>query len=281
VSGLPGDQAAAESVLERRYRRLLAWYPASYRAANQEEMLAVALARAQLGQRWPGLGESASLVRGGLRARAHALMRVQRTDPWGDVLALAGLAGAVLLATVYAEAAVGVPASRLADQPERPAVSLIALAAGWCLVAGAVMARWRRAAAAGAVLGAVAETAHLALQSQFVPAPFAAWWQLAVAAATALAAISLPARPRAELPVLRWPVLAVIVLTAVALVLFPLLQAATTVVGFYPGGAGVRTMLNPLGVAEELVQGFLVILLGVTLLAAVARPLWVLRRRAG
>lgn len=74
--------------------------------------------------------------------------------------------------------------------------------------------------------------------------------------------------------------LAVIVLTAVALVLFPLLQAATTVVGLYPGGAGVRTMFNPLGVAEELVQGSLVILLVVTLLTAVARPLWVLRRRA-
>jgi hypothetical protein len=116
-----------------------------------------------------------------------------------------------------------------------------------------------------------------------------AGWQLAVAAATALAAISPPARPRAELPVLRWPVLAVIVLMALALVLFPLLQAATTVVGFYPDGASVfypdgasvRTMFNPLGVAEELAQGSLVILLVVTLLTAVARPLWILRRRAG
>ncbi len=71
------------------------------------------------------------------------------------------------------------------------------------------------------------------------------------------------------------------VLAGLAGLLFPLLQAVTTVVGFYPGGAGVRTMFNPLGVAEELVQGCLVILLVVTLLAAVARPLWVLRRRAG
>jgi hypothetical protein len=51
-----------EAALERRYRRLLSWYPPAYRAANAEEMLGVALAGAAPGRRWPSLGESASLV---------------------------------------------------------------------------------------------------------------------------------------------------------------------------------------------------------------------------
>jgi hypothetical protein len=37
------DQPEPEVLLERRYRRLLAWYPAVYRAANAEEMIGVAL----------------------------------------------------------------------------------------------------------------------------------------------------------------------------------------------------------------------------------------------
>jgi hypothetical protein len=56
---------APEALLERRYRLLLTWYPADYRAANIEEMLGVALARATVGQRWPGAGEAANLVLSG------------------------------------------------------------------------------------------------------------------------------------------------------------------------------------------------------------------------
>ena len=49
-----GRRPAAE-VLERRYRRLLATYPADYRAANADDMLGVALARSAAGRRWPEL----------------------------------------------------------------------------------------------------------------------------------------------------------------------------------------------------------------------------------
>ena len=37
-------------MLERRSRRLLAWYPAVYRAANDEEMIGVALAHTSMRQ---------------------------------------------------------------------------------------------------------------------------------------------------------------------------------------------------------------------------------------
>jgi hypothetical protein len=55
--------------LERSYRRLLAWYPRAFRREKGQEILAVLLAGARDGQRRPGLGESADLIRGGLWMR--------------------------------------------------------------------------------------------------------------------------------------------------------------------------------------------------------------------
>jgi hypothetical protein len=59
------DQAS----LERRYRRLLGWYPRAYRQENGPEILAVLMACAPDGQRRPGLAESADLIRSGLWMR--------------------------------------------------------------------------------------------------------------------------------------------------------------------------------------------------------------------
>jgi len=55
--------------LERRYRRLLAWYPKAFRRENEEEILAVLLAVAQDGQRRPGWSASMDLLGSALRAR--------------------------------------------------------------------------------------------------------------------------------------------------------------------------------------------------------------------
>jgi hypothetical protein len=55
--------------LERRYRRLLAWYPPEFRRENGQEILAVLMAGARDGQRRPGLAESADLIRGGVWMR--------------------------------------------------------------------------------------------------------------------------------------------------------------------------------------------------------------------
>jgi hypothetical protein len=49
--------------LERRYRRLLACYPASFRREHGQEMLSVLMAGAAEGQRWPRLAEFANIVR--------------------------------------------------------------------------------------------------------------------------------------------------------------------------------------------------------------------------
>jgi hypothetical protein len=58
-----------QAKLERRYRRLLAWYPRSFRRENGEEILAVLMACAADGQRRPGLAERADLMRSGLWMR--------------------------------------------------------------------------------------------------------------------------------------------------------------------------------------------------------------------
>jgi len=55
--------------LEQGYRRLIACYPRSFRAENEEEIIAVLLATAADGQRRPSLAESADLVKGALRMR--------------------------------------------------------------------------------------------------------------------------------------------------------------------------------------------------------------------
>jgi hypothetical protein len=55
--------------LERRYRRLLAFYPRRYRRRHEQEILAVLLEGASPGQRRPSLAEAASLVRSGVTMR--------------------------------------------------------------------------------------------------------------------------------------------------------------------------------------------------------------------
>ena len=58
-----------QQILERRYRRLLACYPRSFRRENEEEILGVLLSTAADGQRRVGLTEAADLIRGAVRAR--------------------------------------------------------------------------------------------------------------------------------------------------------------------------------------------------------------------
>jgi hypothetical protein len=48
--------------LERRYRRLLAFYPNAFRREHEQEMLAVLIAGAAEGQRRPSLDEAIDLV---------------------------------------------------------------------------------------------------------------------------------------------------------------------------------------------------------------------------
>src|SRR5258706_8314392 len=55
--------------LERRYRRLLAWYPADHRRVHAEEMVGVLLAAAPQDRRRPSIADALDLIKGGLQTR--------------------------------------------------------------------------------------------------------------------------------------------------------------------------------------------------------------------
>jgi hypothetical protein len=76
--------------LERRYLRLLAWYPQPFRRDHADEMLAVLMAGAPQGRRRPGLRDAADVLASALRMRLSARRRAERRENqrWTDGLAL-------------------------------------------------------------------------------------------------------------------------------------------------------------------------------------------------
>jgi hypothetical protein len=64
--------------LERRYRRLLRWFPARYRREHEQEILSVLMAGAAEGQRRPGLADSADLVLSAIFMRWREVTRQPR-----------------------------------------------------------------------------------------------------------------------------------------------------------------------------------------------------------
>ena len=90
------------AALERRYRRLLAWYPAAHRRVHGEEMIGVLLACAGSDRRRPGLADTVDIALGGLRIRLKP-QRYDGVDPgWRDTLAVASVAIPAMLGIVYA-----------------------------------------------------------------------------------------------------------------------------------------------------------------------------------
>jgi hypothetical protein len=62
-------RAAPDAILERRYRRLLGCFPRFFRSDSEDELLAVLLACARPGQRWPAPAECADLIGSAIRMR--------------------------------------------------------------------------------------------------------------------------------------------------------------------------------------------------------------------
>jgi len=77
--------------LEEGYRRLLRWYPPSYRGRHEEEILGVLMAAAQPGQRRPSARESLDLVWSALKIRMRMTLRGADSQPWAAALALTGV----------------------------------------------------------------------------------------------------------------------------------------------------------------------------------------------
>ena len=92
--------------LERSYRRILAWYPRSFRAGSEDEILAVLLATAEDGQTRVGLAEAWDLVRGAVRMRLWPAAPRPRSVRVAVKLMLAG-AAAELAALITVVVTVG------------------------------------------------------------------------------------------------------------------------------------------------------------------------------
>ena len=98
-----GHAQTGAARLERGYRRVLAWYPRSFRADSEEEILAVLLATAAEGQVRVGLAEAWDLMRGAVRMRLWPAMPRPRAVRAAVKLMLVGAAAEVAaLITVIA-----------------------------------------------------------------------------------------------------------------------------------------------------------------------------------
>jgi len=99
------DQSAGSAAaIERRYRRLLVWYPPAHRSVYGDEMLGVLMAAAAArGASRPGPAETLNLVVAGLAARVRAIGT--GSDPaWRYALTLYSLAAPVLLTVAVYQA---------------------------------------------------------------------------------------------------------------------------------------------------------------------------------
>jgi hypothetical protein len=88
--------------LERRYRRLLVWFPAEHRREYAEEMIGVLLASAPEGRRRPRLADAFDLITGGLRARLRRRGAGLSDARWPDPLAVCSVALPVMLLAALA-----------------------------------------------------------------------------------------------------------------------------------------------------------------------------------
>ena len=112
------DQVRAAARLERGYRRILACYPRSFRAASADEVLAVLLDTAAEGQARVGLAEAWDLVRGGIRMRVWPAAPRPRTVRAAVTLMVAG-AAAELAAMITVAVTAGAVRAAVAAQHQR------------------------------------------------------------------------------------------------------------------------------------------------------------------
>jgi hypothetical protein len=200
--------------LERRYRRLLFFYPAVYRCAHEEEMLAVLMTAAPGGRRRPGIAEAADLIWGALRVRCQP-SRNSAEPAWRDALAVLSVIVPVLVLAVsvvqlFTPGALtyGFPLSAL-QQPAL-AVTVVAL----------VLLRLRRAAALAAGVMFL-WVALLSGGSTYIYATAEAY--LFVPLGLEIVALAVSAGPRRGLQILTWKhgALVVIAMLAVATTSYP------------------------------------------------------------
>jgi hypothetical protein len=85
------------AALERRYRRLLAWYPTAHRGTYGEEMIGVLLASTPTDKDRPSKADALDLIGGGLRTRLRQLRNGDGNPAWRDALAVFSVVAPIVL----------------------------------------------------------------------------------------------------------------------------------------------------------------------------------------
>jgi hypothetical protein len=218
----------SQEILERRYRRLLACYPAAYRAAYGEEMLAVALAAAEPGARWPDPGEAADLIYTGLRRRLGSPRPALLNPAWHDAGGIAAVIGPIAMAAFAVAPILGPSGWRYLATAT---FSGIIVAALWFAVAVAGMLRWRRLALAGSVVLSAGLIYELAWGAPEEPYKFGVLgWKIVFAALiVGSALLALKSKQR----LLSWWAATATAVIAILLAILPAIQGQFPVAGSF------------------------------------------------
>jgi len=258
----------SQEILERRYRRLLACYPAAYRAAYGEEMLAVAMAAAGPDRRWPDPGEAADLILTGLRRRLGSARPAPLNPAWRDAAGIAAVIGPIVMAA-FAVAPLPAPFRGTGGWQYFASASFsgIIVAALWSAVAVAGMLRWRRLALAGSCALSAGLIYELARGAARDPYEFGAlWWKVVSAALiTGSALLALKSKQR----LLSWWAATATAVIAMLLAVLPAIQNGQLL----PGAAGAAsfTEMNSYLQLQTLLHRALPAGLALVLLVVVAR----------
>jgi hypothetical protein len=177
--------------LADRYRSLLRWYPADYRAERGEEIVGTYLDLASSGQRRPSAADVVDLVRGGVHQQLRARHALGLADalPFAATLALsaaAALAGVWLVAAETITVPEGILWTSFGPFATLGAAAWIA----WLLAPVAALLRLGRPAVLLALLITAATIPASALTSYARPPLFVLAPQLALG----LVALALPTR---------------------------------------------------------------------------------------
>jgi hypothetical protein len=229
--------------LERRYRSLLAWYPAPYRQVYGEELLGVLMDSSGPRQRFPRFGDTVDLLRSALAVRLGRFGGGLRDRRWADAAAVFGVLAPMLLFAQRVWSFLGgyLWTIRLHDAlPDHFSVNRVGPsfwgpAVAWAAVTVAALLGWRLVAAAGAWLTVLAETVALGRSYPTEPVVVLNWLWLVVLGATAAAALTVRTSRRRGVRILGWRKT---IGAAVAAVLFGLssaIEPVTSRVVVYPG----------------------------------------------
>lgn len=85
------------AALERRYRRMLLWFPAGHRHIYGEEMIGVMIASTPADQDRPSKADVLDLIGGGLRTRLRQSRAGEGNPAWRDALAVFSVVAPVVL----------------------------------------------------------------------------------------------------------------------------------------------------------------------------------------